>query len=67
MERSPEKYPHLLDALRMHGVEVLDDGLRLVPKGKRSPQCAVAQVRGATCTKSRPGKRKGPWPVGPFL
>jgi hypothetical protein len=25
----------VLDALRAHGVEVLDDGLRLVPKGRR--------------------------------
>ena len=39
VERSPGKCPQvqkLLDALRSHGVEVLDDGLRLVPKGKRS-------------------------------
>ena len=40
----------VLDALRLAGVEVLDDGLRLVPKGKRrSVSAKVLRSRHGEC------------------
>ena len=48
--RATRNLDRVLDALRANGVELLDDGLRLVPKGKRR----LFATSGATATAYAP-------------